>query len=241
MSAPLVAARGLHQAYGRQPALRGVDLEVRAGEAVALLGENGAGKSTLLRILSTMERPRRGEVTFADGLADEALRAAIGVVAHESLCYADLSARENLRFFGALYAVPELPARIETLLRRVALDHAADRPARTYSRGMLQRLAVARALVHAPRLLLLDEPFTGLDRQGAALLTRILSDEKARGAAIVVVSHDLPAIAPFVDRALVLARGRVERAASLPPPGSGEDRLAALEHLYDDAAARGAA
>ena len=227
---PTVRARGLYQAYGRQPALRGVDIAVGRGEAVALLGPNGAGKSTLLKILCSLERPQRGEVVFAGLSEPSEIRRSIGLVAHESLCYADLSARENLLFFAGLYDITDAARRADTLLERVALTGAADRPCRTYSRGMLQRLAVARALVHSPSLLLLDEPFTGLDRQGIVLLAQLLLEEKLRGASMLVVSHDLPAIAGFVDRVLVLARGRIERDEVL---GQG-DRLRALEQIYDD-------
>jgi heme exporter protein A len=229
----------VHQAYGRQAALRGVDLTLVAGEVVALLGANGAGKSTLLRVLSTLERPRRGDVRWHGRAADAEARRSIGLVAHESLCYADLSARENLRFFGDLYAVRDVGARTEALLARVALEHAADRPARTYSRGMLQRLSVARALVHAPSLLLLDEPFTGLDRQGALVLAHLLAEEKARGVAMIVVSHDLPAIAALVDRALVLERGKIDR--ELRFDAAHTDRIRALERLYDAGSVAGAA
>ncbi len=234
----MVRAEGLYQAYGRQPALRGVDLSLGHGEAIALLGPNGAGKSTLLRILSSLERPQRGTLSFDGDHEGAELRRRLGVVAHESLCYADLSARENLRFFASLYGVADAALRAESLLGRVALLNAADRPARTYSRGMLQRLAVARALIHAPSLLLLDEPFTGLDRQGTVLLSQLLAEEKQRGVSMIVVSHDLPAIAGFVDRALVLARGRIERDVALGQDGSSQsfaDRLAALERVYDDA------
>jgi heme exporter protein A len=224
---PIVAARGLYQSYGRQAALRGVDLAIQAGEAVALLGPNGAGKSTLLRVLSSLERPVRGEVRWRGQPADAEVRRDVGLVAHESLCYADLSGRENLRFFGRLYGVADR-VRVEAMLARVALTEAADRAVGTYSRGMLQRIAVARALLPAPSLLLLDEPFTGLDRQGVGLLARLLADEKARGAAILIVSHDLPAITELVDRAVVLLRGRVERDERLERGGSER-----LERLYD--------
>ena len=232
-TSPAVEARSLYQAYGRQPALRGVELRLARGEAVALLGPNGAGKSTLLRILSTLERPQRGEVRYGGSIADERTRSTIGLVAHESLCYGDLSARENLVFFGGIYGVKDPAARAAALIERVALGAAADRPARTYSRGMLQRLAVARALVHGPRLLLLDEPVTGLDRQGVSLLASLLAEEKAAGASLIIVSHELAPIAPLVDRALVLRRGRIVRDESLPPDAA----LATLERVYAEALA----
>jgi len=196
--------------YGHKRALHSVELRIGAGESIALLGPNGAGKSTLVGILATMTVPSTGTVRYGGRAADEEVRRAIGVVAHESLTYGDLTGRENLRFFAALYGVADARAAADEALRRVALDEqAADRAARTYSRGMLQRLALARALIHRPQLLLLDEPFTGLDRQGIELLRRLLAEERARAAMLVVVTHDFDAAADLVDRVLVLDRGRV--------------------------------
>jgi heme exporter protein A len=235
MTFDTVDARGLTKVYGRQRALAGVDLKLRAGEATALLGPNGAGKSTLVGILSTMVSPTAGSVRYggADATSesqrdDEELRGAIGVIAHESHCYGDLSGHENLVFFARLYGVPEAHATADKLLLRVGLREAANRPARTYSRGMLQRLAVARALVHKPRLLLADEPFTGLDRAGVALLAELLAEERARGCIMVVVTHDFDAVAPLIDRVVVLARGRVAHDAPAPAARS----TAALADVY---------
>jgi heme exporter protein A len=214
-----VEARGVTKVYGRQRALAGVDLTLRAGEAVALLGPNGAGKSTLVGILSTLLPPTAGEVRIGgrDAHEDDAVRGAIGVIAHESLCYGDLTGRENLLFFARLYGVPEPGARADELLVRVGLDaDAARRPARTYSRGMVQRLAVARALVHRPQLLLCDEPFTGLDRAGVELLGSLLAEERAGGAILVVVTHDFDAVATLIDRVVVLARGKISRDEPAP-------------------------
>jgi heme exporter protein A len=206
--------------YGQKRALHAVDLRIAAGESIALVGPNGAGKSTLVGILATMVVPSTGEVRYGGRPADAEIRRAIGVVAHESLLYGDLTGRENLRFFAALYGVGDPRSAADEALRRVALDEqAADRATRTYSRGMLQRLALARALIHRPQLLLLDEPFTGLDRQGIDLLRRLLAEERARGAMLVVVTHDFDAAADLVDRVLVLDRGRVtidERVGSDP-------------------------
>jgi heme exporter protein A len=223
----VVAARAVFQAYGRQSALRGVDLSLRAGEAVALLGPNGAGKSTLLRVLSSLERPARGTVSWEGRAADAEVRRSVGLVAHESLCYGDLSGRENLEFFARLYGV-EL-AKVGPMLERIGLTEAADRAVRTYSRGMLQRISLGRALLPSPSLLLLDEPFTGLDRAGVALLGQLLAAEKARGAALLIVSHDLPAIAPLCDRVVVLAKGKV--ASDQAVVGD----VGAIERLYDAA------
>jgi heme exporter protein A len=226
-----VEARGLTKVYGRQRALAGVDITLRPGEAVALLGPNGAGKSTLVGILSTLLRPTAGEVRYGDrgGHDDDELRGAIGVVAHESLCYGDLTGRENLLLFGRLYGVPDAQGRADEMLRRVGLAGDAERrAARTYSRGMLQRLAVARALVHRPALLLLDEPFTGLDRAGVELLATLLKEERARGAILVVVTHDFDAVASLIDRVVVLARGKIARDTPAPHARSTE----ALADLY---------
>ena len=234
MSFDVVDARGLTKVYGRQRALAGVDLTLRAGETTALLGPNGAGKSTLVGILATLVSPTAGSVTYGGSEAgDDTLRGAIGVIAHESHCYGDLSGHENLVFFARLYGVPEARAVADALLGRVGLREAASRPARTYSRGMLQRLAVARALVHKPRLLLADEPFTGLDRGGVALLSELLAEERARGCIMVVVTHDFDAVAPLVDRVVVLARGRIAHDAAAPTPRS----TAALADVYRAATA----
>jgi heme exporter protein A len=222
-----VEARGVSKAYGRERALGAVDLTMRAGEAVALVGPNGAGKSTLVGILATLIQPSTGEVRFGGERAAGRHRGAIGVIAHDSLCYGDLSGRENLAFFARLYRLPDGPARVEELLARVGIAAAADRAARTYSRGMLQRLAVARALLHRPRLLLLDEPFTGLDREGTAVLGELLRDERRRGAILFLVSHDLEPLPGLVDRALVLRRGRLVHDQPAPAAVDGFRALVA--------------
>lgn len=195
--------------YGTERALAGVTLELRAGSMCALLGHNGAGKSTLLGLLSTLVRPDAGRITYrAAGAAvdGEEVRREIGLLAHASLCYPELSAIENLELFAGLYdlASPD----VDGLLDRVGLDRRArTRPARTYSRGMTQRLALARALLTRPSLLLLDEPFTGLDRDGALSLGAQLGELTAAGTIVVVVTHDLEAIAERTDHVAILRRG----------------------------------
>lgn len=220
----------LHKRYGTHHALRGLNLSLPSG-TVGLLGPNGAGKSTLVGILSTLLPPSTGEVRFGGRAAhdDDELRGAIGVIAHESLCYGDLSGRENLLFFARLYGVRDPRGRAGELLARVGLAGDAEgRPARTYSRGMMQRLAVARALVHRPQLLLCDEPFTGLDRAGVELLGTLLAEERARGTILVVVTHDFEAVASLIDRVVVLARGKITR----DTPAPGTRTTAALADLY---------
>ena len=227
-----VEVRGAGKVYGRERALHAVDLSLLAGESVALLGPNGAGKSTLVGLLSTLLRPSSGAVLFDGARVDRAHRGAISLVAHESLCYGDLSARENLAFFAALHKVPDAAARVAALLDRIGIAFAADRPARTFSRGMLQRLAVARAILSRPRLLLLDEPFTGLDQKGQAMLASLLREERARGAILVVVTHDLEPLPGLTERVVILKKGR------LAHDGPGPASLAGYRDLYqlhDDA------
>jgi heme exporter protein A len=201
--------------YGNERALAGVSLELRAGSMCALLGHNGAGKSTLLGIVSTLVRANGGEIVYRapDGaeVTGEAVRREIGLLAHASLCYAELTAIENLALFAGLYGVDESPAALGALLDRVGLDvRARDRAARTYSRGMLQRLALARALLPSPSLVLLDEPFTGLDRGGALALGEQLGELTKGGAIVVVITHDLEAIAERADHVAILRRGKLE-------------------------------
>jgi heme exporter protein A len=209
---PPIRAEGLARAFAGMPVLAGVDLTLQAGEAVALLGGNGAGKTTLLRILALLLRPSGGRLQLFGteaAAAPPALRRRIGYVGHESLCYPDLTAAENLAFYARLFGVPDAPARIAELLAWAGLAAAARRPVRVYSRGMTQRLAIARALLHGPELLLLDEPFSGLDTEAVAALQERLTALRAAGHAIVVTTHELERAAPVATRVAVLHRGRI--------------------------------
>jgi len=216
---------GVGKRYGSERALANVTLELRAGSMCALLGHNGAGKSTLIGVVSTLVRPNVGSVTyFAAGanVAGAEVRRQIGLLAHASLCYGELSAIENLELVAGLYDL-DGAKQIPELLDQVGLDlRARTRAARTYSRGMLQRLALARALLTNPSLLLLDEPFTGLDRDGAISLGQQLGAAKQRGTIVVVVTHDLEAIAGSADHVAILRRGKL----------AFEDRRAS--YTYDD-------
>jgi heme exporter protein A len=215
-----VQIRKVGKRYGSERALAGVTLELTARSMCALLGHNGAGKTTLLGIVSTLIRPSGGTVEYrAQGRAVTGgdVRREIGLLAHSSLCYGELTARENLALFAGLYDIDGSasaegvrPLSIDGLLDRVGLDSKArDRVARTYSRGMLQRLALARALLTGPSLLLLDEPFTGLDRDGALALGAELGALRDAGAIVVVVTHDLEAIAGRTDHVAILRRGQL--------------------------------
>ena len=208
-----VQVKKLTKRYGTERALGGVSLELTAGKLTALLGHNGAGKTTLLGIVSTLVRPTDGAVTYRAKGAEvlgEDVRREIGMLAHASLCYGELTAHENLELVAGLYSVDGDRATLTAVLDRVGLDaKARDRVARTYSRGMLQRLALARALLTRPSLLLLDEPFTGLDRDGALALGEQLGALRDAGAIVVIVTHDLEAIAGKTDHVAILRRGQL--------------------------------
>ena len=208
-----VEIKKLTKRYGTERALGGVSLELTSGSMCALLGHNGAGKTTLLGIVSTLVRADDGSVIYrANGseVTGEAVRRQIGMLAHSSLCYGELTAHENLALTAGLYDVDGSATAIAAVLDRVALEpRARDRVARTYSRGMLQRLALARALLTNPSLLLLDEPFTGLDRDGALSLGEQLGLLRDAGAIVVVVTHDLEAIAGRTDHVAILRRGQL--------------------------------
>jgi ABC-type multidrug transport system ATPase subunit len=198
--------------YGGHRALAGVSAAFQPGRVAAVLGPNGAGKTTLLGILSTLVAPTSGEVRWGpDRLGHGSpLRARIGYVGHDPGLYGDLTALENLTLFAALYGVRQARARAEALLARVGLSDAApSAPARTFSRGMLQRLALARALTHDPALLLFDEPSAALDPAGADWLARELGAERAAGRVVVLVTHDLEAAAAVANQVVILRRGRV--------------------------------
>jgi len=213
----LLAAEGVSKELDGRLVLRDASVALHPGRCLALFGANGSGKSTLLRILATLWRPTRGEVTW-DGRPVSRVRAAyrrqLGYVGHESLLYGDRSARENLLFFGGLYGVPDLERRADVLLDEVGLTRFADIPVRAYSRGMTQRATLARALVHSPRLLLLDEPFTGLDaamRAAALKRLRLSCDE---GVAVCLVTHDLESGYEAATDVAFVRRGRVEPSAA---------------------------
>jgi heme ABC exporter ATP-binding subunit CcmA len=198
--------------FGRRRALGRVSFRCDAGEVVACLGPNGAGKSTLLAIAATLIEPSSGDVRYGEHTrrtAGRSLRAHIGLLGHDLYLYPELSAVENLRFFGRLYGVPEVDRRIDEALDRADLADRRNDPVGGYSRGMRQRLALERALLHAPRLVLLDEPFTGLDDAATSALRSRLGGLRAAGCIVLITTHDLEAIEGIVDRAVILQNGRL--------------------------------
>jgi len=238
LSEAQVELRALTRRHGPIRALRGIDLSIERGESVAILGPNGAGKSTLLRILAGLARPTSGDLLSLGkpALADpEAWRRGIGYVSHHVMLHEALTTRENLAFAGRLHAVPQVRARIDQLLRSLDLHDRADEPVRQLSRGMQQRAAVARALLPDPGILLLDEPFTGLDTRSGDGLSALLKVLEKRGRTIVLVTHDMGRALTCCRRAVILRQGRVAsdiETASLEPSA-----LAALVDGADGGAA----
>lgn len=251
----MIEVRNLTKAFGSKYALRGVDLRVMPGESLVLFGPNGAGKTTLIRILSSLSRPTGGTVRIGGlDLAKHAdgIRRYLGVVSHAPLLYDSLTAEENLHFFAGLYGMAQPTERIAAMLERVGLYPRRGDLVRTFSRGMVQRLAIARALLHDPEVLLLDEPDTGLDPQAAEMLHGLLAElsgragaqadggeippadtpagprDHARKRTIVTITHNLERGLAIADRVAILAGGRV----TFDAPIQGRTP-AQLRALYD--------
>jgi heme exporter protein A len=209
--APAIEAQGLEKSYGPLPAVRGIDLALARGEFLTIFGPNGAGKSTLLRMLCGAVRPTRGTVRIAGepiGGEEEGWRSKIGLLSHQTFLYPGLSAAENLDFYARLYSLPDRKARVAEALEGVGLlERAADR-VRTFSRGMQQRLALARTLLHEPEVVFLDEPYTGLDPHASTMLRAVLDRLKDGRRTVVLVTHNLSQGLEQADRVAVQVGGR---------------------------------
>lgn len=206
----MIEVRKLVKRFGLKTVLRGLDFHVEPGEFVALLGPNGAGKTTFLRILASLSRPSLGEVRVGGyRLPDQAssVRQRLGVVSHLTLLYGDLTAEENLRFYGKMYGIPDRKKRIAEVLELVGLTPRRRDLVRTFSRGMEQRLAIGRAVLHDPDVMLFDEPYTGLDQDACVMLDTVLREVAARGRTVVMTSHDLVRAADLASRFDILSRG----------------------------------
>jgi heme exporter protein A len=206
----VIAVKKLVKRFGLKTILRGLDFEVQPGEFVALLGPNGAGKTTFLRILASLSRPSLGEVRVAGyALPKQAaeVRARLGVVSHLPLLYEDLTADENLRFYARMYNIPNIEARLTEVLDMVGLENRRKDLVRTFSRGMQQRLAIGRAVLHNPDVMLFDEPYTGLDQDASSMLDEVLRSVAARGRTVVMTSHDLARAEDLATRFDILSRG----------------------------------
>jgi len=210
MSDSAIALRDIWKFFGEYPAVRGVSLDVPTGGIVALLGRNGAGKTTLLRMIAGLLAPSRGQVLIGNSPADaQQHAAAIGMVGHGQWLYDDLTARENLAFFARLYDVPNAPEKIDHWLQQVELWTFRDARVNQFSRGMRQRLTIARALLHAPSILLLDEPWTALDDRAMDLLSSLLEHAHSENRTVLVSSHQLRETLQIATHLAVIDRGKL--------------------------------
>jgi heme exporter protein A len=231
VSEALIVARGLEKRFGPVRALRPLDLEVRAGATLAVIGPNGAGKSTLLRLLSGLTRPSGGALQVGrDGGDRRSRRGRVGLIAHASFLYPALTARENLILAARLYGVANPVERADALLEEQELTGVAERQAGGFSRGMSQRLSIARGLVHDPEIVLLDEPFSGLDPRASSRLAERLGALRTAHRTVVLVTHDLARAAELSDEILLLVRGE----SVAMPLQAGRD-AATLERHYREA------
>lgn len=206
----MIETRQLVKRFGLKIVLRGVDFTVQPGEFVALLGPNGAGKTTFLRILASLSRPTLGSVQVAGhSLPDESaqVRAKLGVVSHMPLLYPDLTAEENLQFYARMYGIVKQSTRITEVLNLIGLEARRKDLVRTFSRGMQQRLAIGRAVLHDPEVMLFDEPYTGLDQDASEMLDEVLRSVAAKGRTVVMTSHDLARAEDLATRFDILSRG----------------------------------
>jgi len=233
----MIDVRKLVKRFGLKTILRGLDFHVEAGEFVALLGPNGAGKTTFLRILASLSRPSLGEVRIAGyhlPAQAAAVRRRLGVVSHLPLLYGDLTAEENLRFYGRMYGVAHLDRRVAEVLELVGLTPRRRDLVRTFSRGMGQRLAIGRAVLHDPDVMLFDEPHTGLDQDACNMLDTVLREVAAQGRTVVMTSHDLARAAVLASRFDILSRGVIT--ASVGREAIDPDHLLAFYRQATEAA-----
>jgi heme ABC exporter ATP-binding subunit CcmA len=228
-----VVISNLKKSYGLKPVLRSVQLTLPVGQRLALLGANGAGKTTLLRILAGLAKPDAGTVSiFGLDCKNDAqqIRSLVGLVAHQPYLYEELTPLENLLFFARMYNVMHAEERARDLLRLVGVEKRVNDRVQALSRGLVQRVAWARALLHSPRLLLLDEPDTGLDQEGTILIDSLLAEHSQQGGSILFITHQLERALQLADSILVLGHGRVTYQAQ-----TANLDLATLRHAYEEA------
>ncbi len=236
MDAPAIQAEGVAKTYGRFSALRGVSMTLEAGAFLTLFGANGAGKTTFLKIVATLARPTHGRLRvggFDAAERPEEVRRRIGFLSHNTGVYRDLTPLENLRFYSRLYGRDDGDPALEALLERVGLEDRRHDAVRTFSRGLLQRVGLARVMLHRPALLLLDEPHTGLDARAVAILNAMLDEAVEGGRTVVVTTHDLELGLRAATRVEILDRGRIVYSGSGDADGA---RAAYDRHIRREAA-----
>jgi heme exporter protein A len=204
---PLLRLSKLTRTFGIVTAVKDVDLEVSRGDFITIFGPNGAGKTTLLRMIASLTRPTRGELIFQPDSGKQS-RKSIGYASHQSLLYNEMTAQENLEFYARLYVLPEGKRRVGQMLEKMGLGEARHQRVGGYSRGMKQRLTLARALLHEPQLLLLDEPYTGLDQHASRVLTGMLQKQKEEGTTILLMTHNLTEGLELCNRVIIQHRGQ---------------------------------
>jgi heme ABC exporter ATP-binding subunit CcmA len=207
-----IVAEGVTKSFGNIQALSGIDLRVKSGEFLTVFGPNGAGKTTLIKLLATLTKPTSGKLTIANHdlkKEPDKVRGLIGVISHDPYLYGNLSALENIRFFASLYEISQAQEKAIEAIKQVGLESRMHDLVRTFSRGMQQRLAVARAIIHEPKILLLDEPYTGLDQHGGRIFGDLLKWLKSHNRTIIMTTHNLPEGLEISDRVAILDRGKI--------------------------------
>ncbi|WP_135612725.1 ABC transporter ATP-binding protein [Methanococcoides sp. AM1] len=229
----ILSLSNVSKSYGNVPVLKGIDLDIKKGEFIAILGANGAGKTTLVKIMSTLSSPSEGSVEIrGHNVAEDpaSVRSMIGMISHETYLYNDLTAEENLRFFGKMYGISAgyLEDRINELLEQVELSGRSDDRVATFSRGMKQRLSIARSLIHEPALLFLDEPYTGLDQHASLTFEKVLQDLDPEDTTRVMVTHDITNTFKMCSRVLILDEGIIVFDSPMSDVSSAEE----LKDIY---------
>ncbi len=225
-----IQIKGLSKSFGRTTVLRGLDLEVPWGEVLTILGPNGSGKTTLIKILATLTKADSGEVRVAGATttrSGQRVRRVIGVVTHDTLLYEDLTARENLKFFARMFSLDRIDERIGRAVERMGLSHRLDQKVRTLSHGMKKRFGIARALLHDPAILLMDEPESGLDQEALSLLNAVIADRAGPTRTVVMTTHNLERGLELGDRMAILSKGRIAHQEALDAVG-----VAAIKNTY---------
>ena len=229
-----VQIRGLTKSFGRTPVLRGIDLDVPKGTILSLLGPNGSGKTTLIRVLATLTKPDAGDVQVGGagiGRQSARLRRLIGVVGHDPLLYDDLTARENLRFVCRMFDLDRIDERVHSAADRMGMAPDLDRKIGAMSHGMKKRFSIARALLHDPHVLLLDEPETGLDQEALSLLDSVVASRSDSARTVIMTTHSLERAVALGDRMAILASGRVAYDEPVDAGDPDASRRAYIRHV----------